>query len=161
MASNILSFDYLWNKVRVQGGAYGTGFRADGMGYITTYSFRDPTPARSIGINKELGPYLRSFCEAKTPLDNFIIASVASTEPLLAPAVRGLMADKLWFSGYTYRLQKKLRSQMLHTDYDKLQWCADIADAMAEKGRIAAVGGVRRYGNTGPVKRPLTKSACF
>ena len=29
---------------------------------------------------------------------------------------------------------------MLHTDYDKLQWCADIADAMAEKGRIAAVG---------------------
>ncbi|MBQ9891072.1 MAG: insulinase family protein [Firmicutes bacterium] len=140
VASNILSFDYLWNKVRVQGGAYGTGFRADGMGYITTYSFRDPTPARSIGINKELGAYLRSFCEAKTPLDNFIIASVASTEPLLAPAVRGLMADKLWFSGYTYGLQKKLRSQMLHTDYDKLQWCADIADAMAEKGRIAAVG---------------------
>ena len=140
VAGNILSFDYLWNKVRVQGGAYGTGFRPDGMGFVSTYSYRDPTPARSIGINKELGPYLRSFCADKTPLGSFIIASVASTEPLLAPAQRGLMADKLWFSGYTYEIQKEIRAQMLHTDYEKLLWCADVADAMAENGRVAAIG---------------------
>ena len=140
VASNILSFDFLWNKVRVQGGAYGTGLRADASGFVTTYSYRDPTPARSVGINKELGDYLRDLCDRKVPLDNFIIASVAATEPLLPPAARGAMADKYWLAGYTYDFVKASRRQMLGTDYDKLRWCAYVADAMARKGRVAAVG---------------------
>ena len=140
VASNILSYDYLWNKVRVQGGAYGTGFRTDTSGFVSTYSYRDPTPARSIGINKELGSYLRELCDAKAPLDNFIIAAIAGTEPLLTPAQRGALADKLWASGITYYTLKTNRVQMLATDYDKLRWCSYIADQMAEKGRVAAVG---------------------
>ena len=140
VASNILSYGFLWNEVRVQGGAYGTGFRADSNGLVSTYSFRDPTPARSIGINKKLGEFMRGLCAAKAPLDSFIIASIASTEPLLSPAMRGTVADSKYMSGVTYDIQKDIRAQMLATDYDKLLWCADVADAMAEKGRIAAIG---------------------
>jgi Zn-dependent M16 (insulinase) family peptidase len=140
VASNILSYGFLWNEVRVQGGAYGTGFRADSNGLVSTYSFRDPTPARSIGINKKLGEFMRGLCAAKAPLDSFIIASIASTEPLLSPAMRGTVADSKYMSGVTYDIQKDIRAQMLATDYDKLLWCADVADAMAEKGRVAAVG---------------------
>ena len=140
VASNILSFDYLWNKVRVQGGAYGTGLRTDVSGFVTTYSYRDPTPAKSVEINKELGDYLRKLCDEKVPLDNFIIAAVAATEPLLPPAARGAMADKYWFSGYSYDYIKAARAQMLDVNYDKLRWCAYVADAMAAKGRVAAVG---------------------
>ena len=126
--------------MRVQGGAYGTGFRTDASGFVSTYSYRDPTPARSISINKELGSYLRELCDAKAPLDNFIIAAIAGTEPLLTPAQRGALADKLWASGITYYTLKTNRAQMLATDYDKLRWCSYIADQMAEKGRVAAVG---------------------
>ncbi|MFR7798047.1 MAG: hypothetical protein ACLU37_08105 [Collinsella sp.] len=28
VAANALSYDYLWNEIRVKGGAYGCGFRA-------------------------------------------------------------------------------------------------------------------------------------
>ena len=140
VASNILSFAFLWNEVRVQGGAYGTGFRADGYGLVSTYSFRDPTPARSIGINKKLGEFMRGLCASKMPLDNFIIASIAATEPLISPAQRGALADNRYMAGITRGTQKQVRAQILATDYDKLLWCADVADAMAEKGRIAALG---------------------
>ncbi len=140
VASNILSFDFLWNKVRVQGGAYGTGFRAESSGFVSTYSYRDPTPARSIGINKELGDYLRQICDDKVPLDNFIIAAIAATEPLLPPVARGILADKYWLSGYSYDYVKASRRQMLDVNYDKLRWCAYVADAMAAKGRVAVVG---------------------
>ena len=140
VASNILSFDFLWNQVRVQGGAYGTGFKADTLGYLTTYSFRDPTPARSVEINKQLGDHLRKLCGAKVPLDNFIIASIAATEPLLSPEQRGTLADKLFMTGFSFDMLKEIRGQMLATDYDKLLWCAGLADAFAEKGRFAAVG---------------------
>ena len=140
VASNILSYDFLWNQVRVQGGAYGTGFRANARGYVSTYSFRDPTPARSIGINKQLGDHLRKLCEAKVPLDNFIIASIAATEPLLSPEQRGAQADQFFMTGITFDMFKKARTQMLATDYEKLLWCAKIADTMAENGRVAVVG---------------------
>ena len=140
VASNILSFDFLWNQVRVQGGAYGTGFRANAKGYISTYSFRDPTPARSVGINKQLGDHLRKICEARVPLDNFIIAAVAATEPLLSPEQRGALADQFFLTGVSFDTFKTTRLQMLSTDYDKLLWCAKIADTMAENGRVAVVG---------------------
>ena len=140
VASEILSLDYLWNMVRVQGGAYGTGFRADGMGYLSTYSFRDPTPARSVELNKELGDHLRKFCESGAPVESFIIAAIAGSEPLLSPPIRGALADKFFFSGISYELQKARRAQMLNTDREKLLWCAKVADAMAQTGRVAAVG---------------------
>ena len=50
VAGQILTFGYLWNEIRVVGGAYGTGLsvRPDGDLRITTY--RDPSPARSLAI---------------------------------------------------------------------------------------------------------------
>ncbi len=40
--ANALSFDYLWNEVRVKGGAYGVGFRRGEEGFARFYSYRDP-----------------------------------------------------------------------------------------------------------------------
>ena len=43
-------------------------------------------------------------------------------------------------TGITFDMFKKARTQMLATDYNKLLWCAKIADTMAENGRVAVVG---------------------
>ena len=42
VASRALSYDYLWNEVRVKGGAYGAGFQATRAGSLRFYSYRDP-----------------------------------------------------------------------------------------------------------------------
>ena len=42
LASRLLSYDYLWNEVRVKGGAYGCGFSTARPGSMGFYSFRDP-----------------------------------------------------------------------------------------------------------------------
>lgn len=41
LASNIISLAYLWNVVRVQGGAYGTGLVSRASGFTCCYSYRD------------------------------------------------------------------------------------------------------------------------
>ena len=38
----VMTFGYLWNAVRVQGGAYGTGMGARLNGNLFSYSYRDP-----------------------------------------------------------------------------------------------------------------------
>ena len=42
VAANALSYDYLWNEIRVKGGAYGCGFRAAGERQTAFYTLPRP-----------------------------------------------------------------------------------------------------------------------
>ena len=39
--ATILNVDYLHNRIRAQGGAYGAGISIDRTGHLTTYSYMD------------------------------------------------------------------------------------------------------------------------
>ncbi len=140
VAANLLSLEYFWNKVRVQGGAYGSGLRIWTNGGIVTYSYRDPSPKRSIDVNLGAGDCLREYCENKGEIDKFIISTVAGTEPLIPPQTRGYIADTDYFCGYSFEDLKTQRKQMLETDYDKLLHVADIIDKFANEGNICITG---------------------
>ena len=47
---------YLWNAVRVQGGAYGVGVRPEASGTVCFWSFRDPGAVRSLGCYRQAAP---------------------------------------------------------------------------------------------------------
>jgi len=53
--SHMLTYDYLWNEVRVKGGAYGTGAAIRPDGTFGFYSYRDPDPANSLKTYPECG----------------------------------------------------------------------------------------------------------
>ncbi|MDE5604041.1 MAG: hypothetical protein K2I73_00475, partial [Eubacterium sp.] len=140
IASNILSLDYLWNIVRVQGGAYGAGCPVGRNGNLICYSFRDPSPARSLQVYDSLSEYISDFCKSDTDLDKFIISAVAATEPLRTPAEQSIAADELWFSGVTEEERISTRRQMLSADRKSLmEWCS-VFDKMAEDGAVCVVG---------------------
>ena len=54
---HILSYDYLWNEVRVKGGAYGTGVAVGNTKNCVAYSYRDPDPKRSLESMKKMYQY--------------------------------------------------------------------------------------------------------
>lgn len=139
IADNILSLSYLWNEVRVQGGAYGTGMRTSRTGSMVCYSYRDPSPARTLQVYAGSADFLKSYCEGDEDLDKFIISAVAGTEPLRAPGERGLAADDRWFCGITYEARKEHRRQMLSTTREKLLgWC-DTLKTMSADGAVCVV----------------------
>lgn len=140
VACNLLSLDYFWNVVRVQGGAYGTGLRAGIGGSIFTYSYRDPSLKRTIDVNKGAAEHLRNYALSGGEIDKYIISAVAGTEPLLPPQARGALADRDYFCGYTYDVLKKQRSEMLATDKDALIAAADVIEKFANKGALCIVG---------------------
>ncbi len=139
IADNILSLSYLWNEVRVQGGAYGVGMRTGRSGAMVCYSYRDPSPARTLQVYAGSADFLKAYCEGDEDLDKFIISAVAGTEPLRAPGERGMMADERWFAGITYESQKEHRRQMLDTTREKLLgWC-DVLKTMSAEGAVCVV----------------------
>lgn len=141
VAANILSFSYLWNKVRVQGGAYGTGLNIDRIGGFFCYSYRDPAPQNSLNAYDETSKYLQDFANDDTEnLDNFIISTIASQDPLRTPQAKSIVADDLYLSRVTDTQRAETRYQALRTTREKLtEWC-DVLDKMAQNGAICVVG---------------------
>ncbi|MBO6062108.1 MAG: hypothetical protein J6P98_08380 [Clostridia bacterium] len=140
VAANIIGLSFLWNRVRVQGGAYGVGLRLTDRGAMCHYTFRDPTPARSLDVFSEESAFVRGFCEGGEKLDKFIISTVGNTEPLRSPADMGSNADLDVFEGVTREHAKRLRKEMLETtEKDLIDFCAEL-DACAEKGAVCVVG---------------------
>lgn len=140
IASNIISLNYLWNIVRVQGGAYGAGFPVGRDGGMICYSYRDPSPARSLQVYNSLSDYICDFCESEDDLDKFIISAIAATEPLKTPADQGTIADELWFAGVTDEDRISARRQMLSANRKALIGWVPLFDKMAEDGAVCVVG---------------------
>ena len=139
VAANILSLSYLWNVVRVQGGAYGTGIQVSRNGMITTYSYRDPTPMATLEANRGLGGYLRSFCAGDEPLDKFVISTVAGLEPLVSVQQRGITEDARWLHGLTLEKRIEGRRKLLNTTRDDLLAFCDTLDTFAAEGATCVV----------------------
>ena len=137
---NILSLSYLWNVVRVQGGAYGAGMQSGRSGSLFCYSYRDPSPAKTLGVYRTLADHIRAFRDSNEDLSKFIISTIAGTEPLISPRQQGVLADQLWFSGLTYEDSVQERRELLHaTQEDLLGWC-ELLTSMAEAGAVCVVG---------------------
>jgi Zn-dependent M16 (insulinase) family peptidase len=139
VAANIVTLSYLWNEVRVQGGAYGTGVRLGTLGNLSTYSYRDPSPAASIETNRGIAAFLRAFGDSGEDLDKYIISTVAGLEPVVSAKTYGALADNRWFSGVSEKLALKWRRQMLETDIDDIIEAAEVFERLAEEGAVCVV----------------------
>ena len=140
VAANILSLSYLWAKVRVQGGAYGAGMMADRTGAVACYSYRDPSPAKTLEVYDGLAAFLRSFAEGdEEELDKFIISAVGGMDPLETPAQQGAIADSLYLCGVSDERRIRIRREMIATDRAKLAaWCRAL-ETMRDRGAECVV----------------------
>ena len=153
VAMHAASYGYLWNTVRVQGGAYGTGISAGMNGMVTSYSFRDPTPARSLKMNGTISDYIRELTAGDEPLEKFIIATIGEMEPLDTPDRKGIKADGLWFSGRTKGELLEERKQVLATDREKLLGLCEMFDRFAAEGAVCVTGYEDQLKDCGELSR--------
>ena len=140
LLSNILSLAHLWNEVRVQGGAYGAGMRVGQSGGLFTYSFRDPNPARSLAVYRNMGGFVKAFADSGADITGFIISTVAETEPLVDPGQQGMMADNDWFAGFGNAHALAERKELLNANAEDLGKWYNALDALRENATVCVVG---------------------
>lgn len=136
VAAQMLSLDYLWNVVRVQGGAYGAGLNARGESMMT-YSFRDPTPAKTIETYGGMAEVLEAYCDSDEVPDKYIISTAA--EPLMSPSQKGAVGDSQYFTGISREDALNERREMLHTTKEQMRAWVPALKALAE-GPLCVVG---------------------
>ncbi|MBO4395355.1 MAG: insulinase family protein [Eubacterium sp.] len=137
----ILSYEYLWNEVRVKGGAYGVmcGFSHTGTGYIVSY--RDPHLRETNEIYQTVAGYLRSFDVSEEDIVKFIIGTVRSMDAPLTPHSEGARSYEHYMSGVTIELLQKTRDEVLSTTVEDIRRTADMIDAIMANNLICVLGG--------------------
>ena len=139
--SSLVSFGYLWNMVRVQGGAYGTGMNVRRSGDIFCYSYRDPNLDNTRAVFSAVADFIEDFAAQGMPLDDIIIGAVNTTDPLLDPAgvcesqcVRAL-------KGVTPEDLAKTRHELLATKPADLAAMAGVLRKYACEGKFCTFSG--------------------
>ena len=97
--SRILRFDWLWNEVRVRGGAYGVSFGVSRSGDAVFSSYRDPSVGKTVGVYDGTVGYLRDFAAKNPDITKYIISTAAGYERPLTPRELGAAAQSNYFEG--------------------------------------------------------------
>lgn len=137
---SLLSYGFLWNAIRVQGGAYGAGFVRRANGTAGFYTYRDPDPSRSLDCFGEAAAYLREVAASGERITSFIIGAVGDSDPLITPKVAAAIALTSYLRDESYEERVELRRQMLDTSSADLVRAADIVEKIS-KGGVTVVGG--------------------
>ena len=144
VSRSILSYEYLWNQIRVLGGAYGAGFMARRQGFIGCYSYRDPSPINSIEKYKECGSFLGDICSSEMELTKFIIGAIGEYDGLTTPRLAGSKATADYLSGWTPEDDAKVLSDMKSTDKETLRKVSELLTGVFS-GAVTCVVGSREH----------------
>lgn len=141
VASNALSYDYLWNEIRVKGGAYGCGFRAPSPRHTSFYTYRDPAIDPSLARIEASGDWLASFAPDTHTFEGFIVSCVSGVDAPLKPYALTKRRNAEYFCKIPAEQRSLRRQQMLEATPQALrELSADISRIAREAPACVLAG---------------------
>ena len=136
----IMGYDYLWNNIRVKGGAYGcmSGFAHNGIGYFVSY--RDPNLKETLDIYNGAADYIENFKCSDRDMTKFIIGTVADLDTPLTPYDEGIASFGAYFTHKTSEDKQKSRDEVLSCDVDTIRGLAKHIRAIMASEALCVVG---------------------
>ena len=126
----ILSYDYLWQNVRVKGGAYGcmSNFNRIGEGYLISY--RDPNLKKTMEVYEGVVDYLKNFTVDERDMTKYIIGTISNIDRPMNPAAKGDRSMNLYMNHVSQEMIRTERSQILHAAQEDIRALAAVVEAM-------------------------------
>ncbi|MDR1800827.1 MAG: insulinase family protein [Lachnospiraceae bacterium] len=137
----ILAYDYLWQQVRVVGGAYGCMCAFNRAGNASFVSYRDPHLRRTLDVYKNVIDYVRTFSASEREMTKYIIGAINEIDQPLTPAMKGERSLNLYLNGITPELLKKEREEILNVTQEDIHKLDKILQSVINKNRICVIGG--------------------
>ena len=154
---SILSYEYLWNEIRVKGGAYGAGFIVRKSGEMGFYSYRDPSPDKSLLCYNGAPDFLRALADSGEDITKFIIGAVGEYDVLTTPRTKAATAFYDYMTGWTPEMEASLINGMISADKDALVGCAAIIENALARCSVCVVGHDGSLGKISPTLTMLKK----
>jgi hypothetical protein len=137
----LVNTGWLWEKVRMQGGAYGAGSSFDrATGNFGFTSYRDPNLLGTLDVFDGTGNWLRQHTLDDLTIERSIIGTIGAIDSYQLPDAKGYSSFIRYLTGVSDEYRQARREEVLATSAADFREIADMLDAVRDNGIIAVIG---------------------
>ncbi len=136
----IMSYDYLWQNIRVTGGAYGCGASLSRTGQGTMTSYRDPNLSKSLSVYAATPEYLQNFDADEEEMTKYIIGTMSGVDTPLTPSMFGSVSMRCYLSGTTDEMRQKTRNEILGASAEDIRNLSPAVEALLDTKAYCVIG---------------------
>ncbi|MEA2014235.1 MAG: peptidase M16, partial [Thermodesulfobacteriota bacterium] len=136
-----LRTSWLWDRIRVRGGAYGAFCNFDKFsGVLTFLSYRDPNLLDTLKAFDETAGFLRKCELSSDELTKGIIGAIGDMDGYMFPDARGYISMIRYLTGNTEEDIQQTRDEIFTTTAEDFKAFADAIDEVAKNGLVKVLG---------------------
>ncbi|MDD6441875.1 MAG: insulinase family protein [bacterium] len=140
LLGRIISYDYLWKKVRAEGGAYGCGMSVGVNGCWTMNSYRDPNVRTTCDTFCNTSGWVQALEMSDEELLNYKIGAVARYDRLPKAYGQAKQMDAWYLREEKAETREAVREQILNVSKEELKNRAAALEAFALEGTLCVLG---------------------
>ena len=131
---------WLWEKIRVQGGAYGGMCAFDQRsGAFVFASYRDPNLTDSLEIYKATGDYLENLVLSEDELTRALIGAIGQLDGYQLPDAKGYSSSLRYLLDYTEDERQQLRDEVLATTQEHFNAFGKVLNQAFEHSAVSVL----------------------
>jgi len=140
---------YMWDKVRVQGGAYG-GFSVfdQNSGAFNYLSYRDPNLDRTLSAYDQAGVFLRNLDLSETELTKAIIGAIGEIDAYQLPDAKGYTSLARHLLGIDDEERQRIRDEVLATSPADFRKFGEVLETAAQNSAVVVLGSAEAVENS-------------
>ncbi|MBN1847596.1 MAG: insulinase family protein [Deltaproteobacteria bacterium] len=152
--SRFLRNSWLWDRVRVQGGAYGAFCLFDRLsGTMTFVSYRDPNLLATLDIFDRSAKYLKELSLNDDERTKCIVGAIGDMDSYKLPDAKGYTSMVRYLSGETDEDRQRIREEVLGTTVSDFKAFSGVLDSVKNNGLVKILGSQSAIQET-KTKRP-------
>ncbi|HVO68649.1 MAG TPA: hypothetical protein VMT24_01305, partial [Aggregatilineaceae bacterium] len=138
---NYLQTTWLWERVRVHGGAYGAFGMFDRRSGIFAYlSYRDPNLLSTLDNFDQTGQFLRHLELSGDELEKAIIGAIGLVDAYLLPDAKGYTSMMRHLTGDTDVIRQQMRDEILSTTVHDFRRFGEVLEQVNTQGAVVVLG---------------------
>ncbi|MBQ9697828.1 MAG: peptidase M16, partial [Acidaminococcaceae bacterium] len=137
----MLRYEYLWTKIRVQGGAYGANavFGRNGAMYFSTY--RDPQLQSSLEAFRSLPDWLETLDLTDREMTKYVIGTMSGVDVPLTNSLKVSRAALQELLEISEESRQQTRNEILDVTLEDIKKLAPMIKAVLADDYVCVVGG--------------------
>ena len=140
LLGRMVSFDYLWAKIRAEGGAYGCQMSVLPNQSWTMSSYRDPNVKRTIEAFRSASSWLKDLELGEQELLNYKIGAVAGYDRTPKTYVQAKRMDSWYLRQEEPQVRAKVREGLLNASEEDLKNRRQAMESFAGEGTVCVLG---------------------
>lgn len=148
---NIVNTEYLWNEVRVKGGAYGCGCNFSRNGIVYAYSYRDPNVKETFDNFDNIGNFLNKISLTGREITKYTLGAINVIDRPKSMSDRLELMVARYYNGLTKEDVQRERDEILSVTEQDVKEYAQLFNAVMKYGAICTFGSETKINENKPL----------